>query len=643
VPVVFAAALISALVLALVALRRLGFEPRRGRLLLGSGAVLASLVVVFAPRPSPPVEPITLVADAGYASSRACKSCHPAQYATFHDSFHRSMTELASDDSIRAPWRGALVWRERRYELFRRDDEYWVRMPDPDRAAALAGAGRALDDAPDVERRVLMTTGSHHYQAYWVQGARGNELWQIPFVYHFESARFISRHDAFLQPEDDPPFFARWNSSCIQCHSVAGRPRHDLALDRFESRAVELGIACESCHGPGAEHARRERDPLLRQRQHAGQPAPAIINPARLDAERGSEVCGQCHSYFVPRAPERWWESGFVGSYSPGADLDVSRRVLEFGPGASDHDPELSESLSSLFYPDGTIRVGGREWNGLMRSACYLEGRGDRQLACTSCHRLHGGSRDDQLSPDGDGDGTCLGCHAGVDAGHSRHREGSSGARCVNCHMPRTTYALFKAIRSHRITSPRVDRDPSAPLNACNACHQNRSLDWTERALAAWAEPAPGQRAEPTPPSGGSEASERSALAVAALAGDAAARVIATAALGEPDARAVSGSGWQPQLLVEALDDPYAAIRFVAQRSLRSFPGFADLQFDFDAPRDVRLEVQAEARRRARSAAAGAERPKPAPLPYDAGGLLRAETLIELKNQRDPRPIRIAE
>ena len=80
---------------------------------------------------------------------------------------------------------------------------------------------------------------------------------------------------------------------------------------------------------------------------------------------------------------------------------------------------------------------------------------------------------------------------------------------------------------------------------------------------------------------------------MAALSGDAAARVIATAALGDPDARAASGGGWQPQLLAEALDDPYAAVRFVAWRSLRPFPGFEDLRFDFDAPLSLQARAQA--------------------------------------------------
>ncbi|HKO94232.1 MAG TPA: multiheme c-type cytochrome, partial [Polyangiaceae bacterium] len=294
-----------------------GAPPRR---LLWLGAVLAALLFgawwARAPRAAasaaanagvmlePPPE--------GYATSATCRSCHPQQYESWHDSYHRSMTESAQPETVRAPWDSLQLQAEGQpYRLFRRDDEFWVELPDPDRLAQhdREGDSTSLRDAvPRVERRVLMTTGSHHYQGYWVSGARGNELWQLPFVYHLESQRFLPRRSVFLEPPDDPPYWARWNSNCIQCHSVAGQPQHDQDSDRFATRAAELGIACEACHGPGAAHAARQQNPLTRyQTRRANLGDPSIVNPARLDARRSSEVCGQCHSYFVPTDAERWW------------------------------------------------------------------------------------------------------------------------------------------------------------------------------------------------------------------------------------------------------------------------------------------------------------------------------------------------
>ncbi|HWO08134.1 MAG TPA: hypothetical protein VNN80_01600, partial [Polyangiaceae bacterium] len=98
---------VAALALAAGALRRLGFGPRRAALsLAGMAALLGLGTRLGAPRQVPQPPPIELVAEAGYASSSACRSCHPAQYRTFHDSFHRSMTEVASAESVRAPWQG---------------------------------------------------------------------------------------------------------------------------------------------------------------------------------------------------------------------------------------------------------------------------------------------------------------------------------------------------------------------------------------------------------------------------------------------------------------------------------------------------------------------------------------------------------
>ena len=55
-----------------------------------------------------------------------------------------------------------------------------------------------------------------------------------------------------------------------------------------------------------------------------------------------------------------------------------------------------------------------------------------------------------------------------------------------------------------------------------------------------------------------------------ALAGDAAVRVLVADALGSTDAIAASGRGWQAPVLEELSRDPYAAVRFVAERSLRA-------------------------------------------------------------------------
>jgi len=558
-----------------------------------------TLLVLADPNPPERAPGLPLPSRAsGYVTSAACRSCHPGEYASWHRSFHRSMTEAASEATIRAPWAGQrLIWRERSYELLRKGAEFWVSLPDPDAEAPTPAARAAL---PSVERRVVMTTGSHHYQAYWLQGERGNELYQFPFVYHFESRRFIPRHDAFLQPPEAPHATSRWNSNCIQCHSVAGEPRHDPANDRFATQAVELGIACEACHGPAERHVRHYRNPVARYaRDVSAAPDASIVNPAKLPPARSAEVCGQCHAYFVPRDAAEWWQSGFTEAYTPGAELAASRLILDYETEQRRENPLVSATLDSIFFPDGTIRVGGREYNGLVRSPCFERAPPGEAMTCLSCHSLHGNPDpqtqrpSDQLEPETRPGAHCLECHAPIAKAieaHTHHAPESSGSNCYNCHMPYTTYALFKGIRSHRITSPdAASTQALGTLNACNLCHLNRSLAWSAQALTRWyGQPAlsiEGDRAE----------LPEAVLGV--LRGDAATRVLTAYGMGWDAAQQVSGNDWQAVLLAELLDDPYSAVRFVAHRSLRTLPGFGDYAYDFLAPPAERRHRRDEVRR----------------------------------------------
>jgi hypothetical protein len=447
---------------------------------------------------------------------------------------------------------------------------------------------------------------------------------------------------------------------------VAGEPRHDKDKDHFDSQAAELGIGCEACHGPGAAHVARHQNPLTRYaaRRDAA-PDPSIVNPARLDPERASEACGQCHSYFVPNDPEQWWDTGFTQSYHPGDALGSSRLVLDYARDSARGDVAIDASLDSVFYADGTIRVGGREWNGLLRSACFERGSGARRLSCLSCHQMHGPNPTDQLGEHGESNASCRTCHEGHVARpteHTHHGRDSSGSLCVNCHMPYTTYALFKGIRSHRITRPSVELDASHPPNACNLCHQDQNLEWTRRWLERWygrshdepghdvaieaalaaEQPSPVRQKSPA----GDGAESWSAAAVALLTGDAATRVVVAHQLGWAKAQEVSGRHWQAQLLVNALDDPYAAVRFVAHRSLLTLPGFEGYDYDFDGPRSLRLSQQHEARHRAlqnMSAPLGEGLLGTPALQMDAAGQIDRAFLDRLTATRDERPIRISE
>src|SRR5262245_36693603 len=68
------------------------------------------------------------VGDGGYVSSDSCVACHPSQYASWHRSFHRTMTQTATAATVRAPFAGETLTADdgHSYRMRRQNDELWV-------------------------------------------------------------------------------------------------------------------------------------------------------------------------------------------------------------------------------------------------------------------------------------------------------------------------------------------------------------------------------------------------------------------------------------------------------------------------------------------------------------------------------------
>lgn len=631
-------------------------------LALALATAIGWTLVTAGPRPRSEREvatrPIQVTGD-GYASSSACRACHPDQYASWYGSYHRTMTQVARPGSVAADFKDVTVAdvHGRPMTLTTHQGRYFAAFDDPD----WDGTGGA---APRIEREVVMTTGSHHQQIYWYATGQGRLLGQLPGAYLIDERRWIPRRWAVLHPPGDPVFSetGHWNSVCIDCHTTHGKPRtsHPLgtvppASMTVDTTTAEHGIACESCHGPGEAHARANRNPLRRYTLHlTGGADTTIVQPARLDPRRQSEVCGQCHGIweFPDRAAERAAsERGLP--FRPGDELAATRFVAQ--PTRNGDSPEMRALLAAdtgfvrdSFWSDGTVRVSGREYNGLIESPCFLKATApERTLTCLSCHTLHTSPDDprsldewrvDQLGAGMDGDRACTQCHQHIGADitrHTNHGPASSGSRCYNCHMPYTTYGLLKTIRSHTVGSPTAAEtvDIGRP-NACNLCHLDKTLRWTSDALGRWyGQPAATLSAD----------QERvSAMVLLGLQGDAGQRVIVSEAMRWAPAQQASGTAWMAPQLAQLLDDPYDAVRFSASRALRSLPGFDDFRVDFVAGPRVRRGAQLAAMRRWDEVRQGATAGGVSVL-LGADGALLVEDMLRLLRQRSQRRILLRE
>lgn len=534
-----------------------------------------------------------------YVSSAECKSCHPQQYDTWSSSYHRRMTQLATPDAVI----GAFDGRELDgYRISRSGDRFFVDLP-------------ALRSGEQPARRpISLVTGSHHMQVYWYETGEGRALGQLPFGFLRADQRWVPRASMFLEPPGDPrpSEIGRWNSSCIACHTTHGQPRAD-ERGAYDTAVAEFGVACEACHGPGREHVAKFGSPLSRYERHLGRSvASGIVQPKKLDHRKASEICSQCHALWQHRgeaAAQAWNEHGF--SYRPGGDPTESLWLLQ--PSAAKADARVAWVMQNRrsyadgqFWRDGQARVSGREFSGMIDSACYQHG----ELSCLSCHAMHKPADDarpvaewanDQLRAGMDGDQACLQCHTqfrGHVTQHTFHAESSEGSRCYNCHMPNTSYGLMKAMRTHRIDVPDARSTASTGRpNACNACHLDRSLGWAADQLQA--------RYGIAPPELDADQREVPAAWLLALRGDAGQRALIAWAAGWAPAIAASREADLPALLGVLMDDPYDAVRYIAERSLRSLPGLAldraALDYDFVRAPNQRAPVAARVAELART------------------------------------------
>ena len=509
----------------------------------------------------------------GYATSDRCEACHPSQYHSWHLGYHRTMTQYASPETVRGNFAGVhLEGGGYDVKLSQRGGEFFAEMVDPLWQYEVDSGQRDPHEQPPIaEHRISLVTGSHHMQAFWVGSGIDNAQMSLPFTYLFDDQRWVPRGEVFLHPPETARHPIQvWNVSCIRCHSTGGQPL--TGSQPIATRVAEMGIACEQCHGPAEAHIAANQSPFRRYLQHVrGGGDATIVNPARLAANPGSQVCGQCHSLteITPAI-----ELGEGKTYVPGDDLEATQpllRPLHPTPALRKHMAEDALYTKNYFWADGTIRVSSRDYSGMIESKCFTGGK----LACTGCHSLHEADPNMLVAEGKDGDGACTGCHPAITAAHTHHKPGSSGSACVNCHMPHTVYGLLKGIRNHRIDSPRVTGETGgdARPNACNLCHTDRSLEWTAQALAAWFK-QPVRAGLPDEP----------AAVTWLLSGDAVLRALAAWHLGW-DRTAAPRDAAVPYL-VAALADPYAAVRYVAGHALAAIDPAN--QFDYLAPPEQR-------------------------------------------------------
>lgn len=323
---------------------------------------------------------------------------------------------------------------------------------------------------------------------------------------------------------------------------------------RFRSEhLVEVGIGCESCHLGSAEHVREPaRLPSFEPRSASfevrlpGSPPPGSAERRAANINR---TCARCHQVLFT-GYEHTWEGGARDRNPGGSNINSGEaRNMLLGACvtrlscAECHEPHAKDATASLR---------------------ALEGRAEDRL-CTRCHAKY--ETDDALER------------------HAHHRAGSSGARCLSCHMPKKTMSLDGELsRYHRIGSP-TDPDRvllDRPLE-CALCHAGASVEKLVSSMEAW----------------WGKSYDRDALAK--LYGQLDANVLlSTAERGKPHEQGVAFHALgrardraAVPLLARGLRHPIPLVRGYAKRALERIRG-APAPIDLDAD-EASIEAQANA------------------------------------------------
>ena len=385
-----------------------------------------------------------------YVGAAACAKCHADEFAKWSSSRHSKMVQPATKTSVKGDFsRGRVELRGLPYLLREKDGVYYI-------------TESYLTGKPQ-EHRVDFTLGSRRIQHYLTRLPSGRVV-VLPPSWDVLRKDWFHNFDIGDPDETAEVTVQVWNKNCYSCHVSREEKNFDTEKDEYKTAWQDFGTNCERCHGPGSRHVADYSAPA----RPAGA-AGDIVVQTRLDAERNTMVCAQCHSF----------RDIYALGYSAGADYyDYFLPILEFSQ-PEDHDP--------AYWPDGRTRRFSNDAFGLWQSECFLKGK----VTCVSCHVTPHDieiERNPQLSA---GAGAlCTRCHQDIAKAvpaHTHHAADSAGSSCVECHMPRTVLSIKAQIRDHSMSIPVPENTIRHGIpNACNGCHQNRDANWTLKQMNQW-------------------------------------------------------------------------------------------------------------------------------------------------------------
>lgn len=400
------------------------------------------------PPPAAPARPVTpaLASPAtGFVGSEKCADCHDDEHAAWRQDWHARALSEATPRFVVGDFTNTHFKGE--------SSEAWMFRPEGRYVMRTRGPSGAIGDFP-----LSWVVGGRHMQDPLTVMPDGR--WQVlPVYFHVTGqGEWVDYSEAKqgVLSTDHPFFWSNWQRNaqhaCLDCHVTGLEARYDRQHHQWSTGFVDAGVACESCHGPGARHVE-------------SQLKKDIVQPAKLPREQGLAVCAQCHGPHRTLFPSL----DSVHRYQPGDKYEDHYKPMVV---------LLNDTFSGDYFEDGRPKTSSFEYQALIQSRCYLKG-GATCLTCHSApHVEHAANEVKQPKHASAGvsvnAASCQGCHAKEFAAGPQHTKHTAAEAqdCLTCHMPPTVSGVLDHFADHALDVPAPQNTVRHGIpNACNACH----------------------------------------------------------------------------------------------------------------------------------------------------------------------------
>ena len=405
----------------------------------------------------------------GYVGRSSCATCHETEHTAWLGSHHDKAMQPATTETVLGDFSGTTFEKDGVISRFYREGDTF--MVDTDGA-----------DGTIQPFKVAYTFGVHPLQQYLIAFPDGRMqvlglCWDSRSI-EAGGQRWFHLYEDEPIPHDDilhwTGVYQNWNFMCAECHSTDLQKGYDPSTNRFQTSWAEIDVSCETCHGPGENHVNWAQ-------QHEGT-APGTTDDmgltVRLKEKNLARWVMQPHETTAERVPARTSQT----EIDTCARCHSRRSQLRehYAPGKSILNSHLVEALEApLYFDDGQIRDEVYVYGSYVQSKMFHGG-----VTCSDCHDPH------SVRTYIPGNGLCAQCHLPSvydSPAHHFHQEGSTGAQCVECHMPERIYMVVDPRRDHSIRIPRPDLSIKlGSPNACIQCHTDQSNTWAAEHVATW-------------------------------------------------------------------------------------------------------------------------------------------------------------